>query len=320
MLDFQQKKDIMGALTLAGIINEKKLYPHPGLALTVKVNGELKIVKGTLGSPARVMLNARPIDSLSDKIEDGDKLEFKQAVDGQDARAGILDLVSIRPVSIVLNKKALEIMPAVTVNGSEVSLDTALYDRDNIEVLPLTAQSVLKARGIRLENFSERQILVNINGAPKILTQRNFTLLLNGKICEFNTEVNPGDIIIFSQEVPTSYRISDVVDIPSGFQKMHINVDDKDIEVVLDTVQVFMNGHQVNPQEFLIDGADIRVYRVKERKILLSEIFKYVEVDPLKVVGKRMRILVDDMPAGFTTPLTEGAKVRIIFEDRNLTI
>jgi cell division protein FtsA len=317
MLDFQQKKDVMGALTLSGIINGKKLYPRPGLALTVKVNQELKIIKGTLGVPAKITLNAKAIDSLSDKIEDGDKLEFTEAIDGRDAQARVSDLVKIKPTQVILNGEALEIMPSVTINGQELFSDNYVCDRDIIEVLPLTVKDVLRSKDIKLENLSERQILVNINAVPKILTQRNFTLLLNSKTSELSTEVKADDAVEFSSETPTFYRISDVVDMPSGFQKMHINVDDKDIEVVLDTVQVFMNGHQVNPGEFLIDGADIRVYHVKERKILLSEIFKYIEVDPQKVLGKRIRILVDDNPAGFTTPLVEGSKVRILFEDRN---
>jgi hypothetical protein len=151
-----------------------------------------------------------------------------------------------------------------------------------------------------------------------MLTQRNFSLKINNVFCDLETELKQNDVIVFSME-PTFYKIKDVVDCPSECQKIHINVDDKDIEVVIDTVQVFMNGHQTSPDEFLIDGADIRVYRVKERKILLSEIFRYVDVDPQRILGKRMRILVDDHPAGFTTPLIEGSRVRLIFEDREQT-
>jgi hypothetical protein len=78
-----------------------------------------------------------------------------------------------------------------------------------------------------------------------------------------------------------------------------------------------MNGRQVKPEEFLIDGADIKVYYLKERRILLSEIFRYIDVNPQKVVGKTIKIWVNDQPAGFTTPLSDGSQVKIIFEDRN---
>jgi hypothetical protein len=78
-----------------------------------------------------------------------------------------------------------------------------------------------------------------------------------------------------------------------------------------------MNGRQVKPGEFLIDGADIRVYHLRERKVLLSEIFRYINLDPQSLKGKTMKILVNDEPAGFTTPLVEGSRVKILFEDLN---
>jgi len=316
MLDFQQKKDIMGALTLSGIVNEKRLYPHPGLALTAKVNGQLKVIKGTMGAPARVMLNGKPITSLSDKIEDGDKIDFEEARNGEDARAVVSDVVEINKVRCIFNSDIIEVGPGVFVEGEAAALDAPVYDRANITVSAVTAREVLRCRGVNLESLSERQVLINLNSSPKILTQRNFTLRLNKEACGVDTLIKANDIIEFSSHTPTAYRIKDVVDFPKEFEKIRIKVDDRDIEVALDTVQVFMNGHQVQPEEFLIDGADIQVYQSKERKILLSEIFRYIDVQPQKVYGKRIRLFVDDMPAGFTTPLVDGSRVKILFEDR----
>jgi hypothetical protein len=175
---------------------------------------------------------------------------------------------------------------------------------------------VLKFENVSLESLSERQILVNINGSPKILPQRNFTFFINGQPGELDREIKPQDEIRFSALSPMYYRVKDVVDTSAGVDKMRINVDNRDIEVVIEKVQVFMNGHQVSPEEFLIDGADIQVYLVNGSKVILSEIFKYIEVDPRKVVGKRIKILVDDAPAGFTTPLVAGSRVRLLFEER----
>ena len=315
MLDFQQKKDIMGALTLIDI-KDKKLYPRPGLALSVEVNGELKIIKGTLGQSAKVLLNDRPVSSLSDKIEDGDKLEFQEAIDGEDAAIIIKDLVGIRPVEIIFNQENCAVTPPVIMNGEVVGLDTPVVDRANIKTDGLKISAVLKFKGLSLESLSERQILVNINGVPKILTQRNFTLRLNGKAASLDTEIKPKDAIEFCPDLPTYYKISDVVEIPEGASHIRINVDGQDIDVRIEPIQIFMNGRQVKPEEFLIDGADIKVYYLKERRMLLSEIFRYIDVDPQKAVGKTIKIWVNDTPAGFTTPLFEGSKVRILFEDR----
>ena len=315
MLDFHQKKDVMGALTLSGI-DERKLYPRPGLALSFEVNQELKIAKGTLGQPAKVLLNGNPVSSLSDKIEHGDKVEVQEAIPGQDASVQIKDLVDLNPIVVVFNGETLEIMPAVIMNGEIVGLDTLVPDRANIQTNAPEIKDALKSKGVNLDNLAEKQILVNINSNPKVLTQRNFTLRLNGAMANLNTDLSNHDAIEFLGNVPTFYRIKDVIEIPSAFEQIRINVDGRDVDIRIEPMQIFMNGRQVGPEEVLIDGADIQVYPLKERWILLSEIFRYIDVDPQRVLGKSMKILVNDAPAGFTTPLFEGSRVKIIFENR----
>ncbi len=348
VLDFQQKKDIMGALTLYDMLNKSRLFPRPGLALTVEVNGKLNIIKGTLGEPAKLLLNGKPVSSLSEKIEDGDSLEFEPAVDGQDGCSWVKDLVgAVEPIKIIFNgmgkhrmlsqplklhkedpesannsadevscQEELQLTPPVIMNGRQVGLETEVFDRANIEIAPLKIEDVLKFKNVKFDNMSERQILVNINGVPKILTQRNFTLRLNSQSANLNTEVKPNDVIEFFYETPSLYKIRDVVDVPDKPEWLRINVDGNDIVVELETVQVIMNGQRVKLDEFLIDGADIKVYYHNKRQILLSEIFRYIDFDTQRAIGKSMKFLVDEKPAGFITPLVEGSRVRIVLEER----
>ncbi len=316
MLDFQQKKDIMGALTLSGALSNKKLYPRPGLSLTVEVNGQLRVIKGTLGEPARVRVNGRPVSSLTDRIESGDVIEFQEALDGKDGSARVGDLTAPESLEIFLNKEALKVCPPVTMDGEPVAIDAPVHDRAKIEASSLKVRDVLRYAHSDAADLSERQILVNINGAPRILTQRNFTVRLNAGPCELDTELGSGDEVEFAYNEPTHYRIRDVLNIPPALETMRVNVDGEDIEVAIGTAEVFMNGNQVKPEEFLIDGADVKICRAENRQVLLSEIFKYIEFDPYKGLGKNIRILVNGSPAGFTTPLKEGSRIRILFEDR----
>lgn len=317
ILDFQQKKDVIGALTLSGIIGNKRLYPRCGLALIVEVNGKLQTIKGTLGEPARILLNGKPVSGLSDKIQDGDKLEFAEATDGKDASVRVSDLLEFSSPKVVFNKEVFEVMPFVTMNGEEVGLDRLVPDGANIKVTAPTIKDVLKAKRIDFENLTQRQVLVNVNGNPRVLTQKNFTLQLNGKCATVDAALKQDDVIEFSFDKPAFYRIKDVIEAAETQQDMHINVNGRDIEVKIGLMQIFMNGRQVKPDEFLIDGANIKAYSFKKRQILLSEIFRYIEFDTQKVAGKSIRILVDDKPAGFITPLTEGSRVRIFLEERS---
>ena len=317
MLDLLQKKDILGALSLSGVIRQKRLFPHMGMALSVEVNGVFKAVKGTVGVPARITVNGIPAGSLSAPIADGDVIDLIDAVDGKDASAKISDVVAHHRVKCILNNKVVSAQAQVTMNGAEVALDTPLVDRARIETEPLTVRRVLGQQGVSFAHCIDRQILVNINHTPRVLPQRNYTLTLNANTVDLDAVVSQGDVICFSSEQPSFYRIKDVVEVPEGMDRININVNGKDIDISLRKAQVFMNGREVSTDEFLVDGADITVYYSKQHQVLLSEIFNYIDVDASKALGKRMRFFVDDAPAGFTTRVPDGAQVKIVFEDRN---
>ncbi|MFA6217887.1 MAG: cell division FtsA domain-containing protein [Candidatus Omnitrophota bacterium] len=316
MLDFQQKKDILAVLTASGAITDKKLFPRPGLSLTAEVNGELRIFKGSLGRSATVSLNGKPVNSLSDKVEDGDTLLFVEAVDGVDGSVCLRDAVGHLEIPVMLNRQQVMFVVPVLVNGSRIGWETMVPDRAVIQRSVPRIRDLLEAQGIDMGTLSERQILVNVNEAPRMLTQCNFTLRLNGQLTGLDAELQGNDFLEFNADTPTYYRIKDIIDLPKMHDTIHVIVDGKDIDMVFEAVQVFMNGQQVKLDEFLIDGADIKVYYVKKRQILLSDIFKYIDFDPYKGFGKKIKILVNDSPAGFVTPLTEGAQVQILFEDR----
>jgi cell division protein FtsA len=317
MLDLSQKKDVLGALSLSGIMRHKKLYPRMGLALSVEVNGCFKTIKGTVGTAAKIILNGAQSDSLTAPVCDGDTIELIEAIDGSDASAAVADVVALHPIRCIFNNSVISVFAPVFMNGVTVSVDAPLQDRAHITIGDLTVRSVLAQQGVSTDTLSERQVLVNINSTPRVLPQRNYTLKVNAKTVDLDSPVAYGDVIDFSSETPSFYRIRDVVDIPEGVDSININVNGKDIEMYIRKVQVFMNGHEVKPDEFLIDGADITVYYSKQHQALVSDIFKYIDVDASEALSKRMRLFVDDAPAGFTTNVSEGARVRIVFEERN---
>lgn len=316
LLDFKQKKDILGALTLSGAINNKRLYPKPGPAISCYVDGELRFVKGSLGQPAKITLNGQEITSLSEKINPADKIEFQEAINGESGASTLMDLLNLKPREITFNQQPGSYFPPVTVNGKEASLGQTVMERADIRILKLKVKDILASQGIDAQTLFERQILVNINGHPKILTQSNFTLKLNSAPCALDSEANAKDAIEFSLNQPTHYKIKDVLKIPAQSHSLRIRVGEKDIEVPVAPLQIFMNGQEVSPEEFLIDGAQIKTFHLKEETVMLSEIFRYIDFNPQAAFGKKMRILVDELPAGFTTPLSEGSRVKILFENR----
>ncbi|HNQ50890.1 MAG TPA: rod shape-determining protein [Candidatus Omnitrophota bacterium] len=317
MLDLSQKKDVLGALSLSGVMRNKRLYPRMGMAVSVEVNGVFKTIKGTMGQPAKITINGAPAGSLTVPVRDGDCIELVDAVDGEDASAKVSDVIGHHRVRCILNNELVSVPMPVTMNGAVVPHDAPVVDRARIATEPVAVHHVLRHKGIEAGHCLERQILVNINNTPRVLPQRNYTLTINGRAADLDTPVSQGDAVFFQPQEPSFYRVRDVVDIPEGIDRITINVNGRDIDIGLRKAQVFMNGHEVSPDEFLVDGADITVYYSKQHQVLLSEIFNYIDVDASQALGKRMRFFVDDAPAGFTTRVPAGAQVRIVFEDRN---
>jgi hypothetical protein len=228
----------------------------------------------------------------------------------------VRDVVDIGALRFSFNAKPVEMLPLVTVNGMPARLDADVPDRAQICSGALTLRQALESLGVPLDDLLQRQVLVNVNEVPHLLTQRNFTLTVDGEHADLDTVVPAQSRVEFSRHKPTSYRIKDVVSLGPDRELVQITVNGETVVAPVRTVQVTMNGQEVSPEEFVIDKADIRVNRVAQRQLLLADIFNYIPFDSRQGAGKRLCILVDDQPAGFTTGVKDGAHVRVFFEER----
>ena len=95
------------------------LLPKAGQKLVVRLNGKQTVYYGTPGEPAVLRVNGKEA-KISDLVHMGDNIEFSSAVNGQDAKRCLKDLIADDP-----NQTA-------TVNGKIVSPDTPLENGDSI--------------------------------------------------------------------------------------------------------------------------------------------------------------------------------------------
>lgn len=95
------------------------LLPKAGQKLVVQLNGKQTVYYGTPGEPAVLRVNGQEA-KISDLVYMGDNIEFSSAVNGQDAKRCLKDLMTDDP-----NQTA-------TVNRSIVSPDTPLENGDSI--------------------------------------------------------------------------------------------------------------------------------------------------------------------------------------------
>ena len=84
--------------------------------------------------------------------------------------------------------------------------------------------------------------------------------------------------------------------------------------------KIFMNGRQVNPDEFIIDRAEIITRTPEKLPPTVSQVLENLELKLDEQKGKSMKITVNGQSAGFTTPLSDGTDITIKFIEREKPI
>lgn len=273
-LNLNQRFSAFDALVASGK-ERVQFYGRPGLATTYSFNGQPRSARGTMGSQCRLFVNGAPA-GLDAPLNSGDSLTFVDAVSGEDGRltfAEALDREGMGSGSVRFNGDEIPLPVALSVDGKPVGdLSQALPDRARLNAAAeLSVQGLMQAQGMDLEGLIGRDIVVTLDGEPRVLSQRNYRLQLNGQECGLDSPLLPGDEVSFEPGAGFQERIKDLLasaqppleqrQRPSvGASKLRLNGDWAPLDVA---EKVSMNGREVQLDEFLIDGADVRVERAQ---------------------------------------------------------
>lgn len=159
---FEVNSSTVADAIMAAGVDLRSTRPSLGLALTLVVNGELKIIKGGRGKAALIKLNGEAA-SLDSPVKNDDVIEFVPAEKGHDATGYVYDVVPpLKSMEVVIDGEKIEIKPVITMNDRVVSYHDALTDNARILYqLPSNVQSVLEY----LNKWNnEAQYLVYLNG------------------------------------------------------------------------------------------------------------------------------------------------------------
>ncbi|MFH1777657.1 MAG: cell division protein FtsA [Candidatus Omnitrophota bacterium] len=316
LLDINQRFDLLSVLLASGA-DMKKLYGRPGLALTFEENNRLRTIKGKMGKPATIKLNGKKAD-LSSLVQEGDNIEFSDAEDGENAKAKISDILNISEINVTVGDTPLNLKTTVLLDGKPVTGNEEIPDRAKIFVYEaFDIKSALISAGIDCKNLNEREIVISVDNEPRVLTQSNFTLKLNGKSAGLKTILTDGDKINFDAGIPAFCKVADVVQLPLAAPGITVNLNKQKYSIVAGKDKILMNGKEVSLDEFLIDRAEIKIIPAGGiAPVIVSHVFPYLAIDLEKQRGKILKIFVDGKPAGFTTPLNNGSQIEVYFEPR----
>ena len=302
------KLTVADALLVSGI-DVKTLRGRPGLGLTITLNGQTQFVSGSHGAPGSIEKNGRAA-SLEDPLEEGDVLTVKRGSNGTTPCLTVNDLADLSATTAAtLNGAALALQPTVRINGQVQPGDTCLSDRDVVEVVfPKTIADLLAAAG---NPATKARFTYQLNGEA-LEAEQPVTLLVNGHPARL-TDLLPagGDVQLLPPQPPTLTELL-ALD-TTTLAKAKVTFEGKPLELDTAYQTLTVDGKPAHPSDRPPVGAAI-VYQVATRRPMVSDALLAARFDPQQQIppGKRFQLLVNDIPAEFTTIVKTGDVINLL--------
>ncbi len=318
---FELKEMTVGDAFLAANIRAKQLYGKPGHGLSISVNGQDIFIPGGHGQPAQILVNSQQATTKT-IIKTGDAIQLIEGQDGHPATATVRDIVDqavTKTVTIQETKYVIE--PTITVNGSPVSMDTVLNDRDIIVFeIAETVEDIFKFTNNThlLKQFES--FVVYVDGKPLYLPAFSAQLLINGKPSKLSYAVQQNDVITFSQPtLPTVQRIADHMNVLLE-DKIIIHFQQELVELKKTTNDMLVNQAVVSPLSTVPNGATIAIQEKDRSPWIYQDVFRFSTWQLPTTFKGHFTILRNGQPASFDTEIFGGDQLEIVLEDAPLSL
>lgn len=318
---FDLRKMTLGDALIGAGLDIRRLYGRPGLAMTITINGRIKMIPGGHGTPPVIEKNGEAA-GLDSPIVDGDSIVIIAGTHGEDAHAEVKDLLDrLDTLELLCNDRPLSLGPIILVNGEPQPQDAALADRAEVEIrLPRTIEEVLRSAELTVSGDEEpaSYLQFSVNGHSYSIPSRIEVVELNGKPAALSDYVRQGDELVYRTSEISSPTIRDVIPLDEWVQET-ITVQFNGERVVMPVAQVAitMDGRAVNPTDPVTDGAVIIVKSSPSAAPVFSDVFRFVEVSLEKPDRESISgfvMLVNGELATFQTELKSGDKLELFWE------
>lgn len=317
---FDLRKMTLGDALIAAGIDIRRLHGRPGLAMSITVNGRMKIIPGGHGTPPVIERNGEAA-GLDATIADGDTIRVTAGTDGENAQVQIKDLLDhVETLDITYNGRPLSLGPVVRVNGEPQPLDAWLADRSDVEVrLPRTVEEALLAAGEDGQEAAQTPpIQFSVNGQSYSLPTSQTILEINGKPASRTDFLRQGDELVYRVETIPVPAIRDVIPLEEWVQEtISVQFNGQPVVLPVAEVSITMDGQPAQPDQLITDGAVITVKSAPASTPVFSDVFRYVEVSLEKPDRESISgfvMLVNGEAASFQTELKNGDKLELYWE------
>jgi cell division protein FtsA len=300
LMGIDNKNTVMQALIQCGYRIEE-IIGKPGPALTYEINGELKIVKGTMGQEAQVSINDDTA-SIHSKLQHGDTVQFIPGKEGKSPEVFLSSVIS--PVSLIINGNRMEVLPKARINGQEFSGDIQLKDGDTIE-------SDYRCRASQIiDNFldhTKKYMSILLNGMIKSFVTREEEILIDEQVVEPDYVLENGDQVRIRIHEKTPIVRNLVKDIPVNM--ITVTVEDTEVQLPVTSFNIKIDGSAASLDSPLYENASVQIDTV-DKVPKLIDIFSLLDIDLSRAKSYQLKINGDD--ASFMNTIYDKDKIDIV--------
>jgi len=315
---FEMKTLTVGDALIAAGIPIKNLFGRPGMAMTVNIDGKIKMIPGEHGTLPEIYVNNNQAN-IDTTIINGDKISVTAGRNGKDACLIIAEALrysAVKPYNITIDEKPFELFPLVEVNGIDSDYNNKINDRDVINFHHINSiEEALVMTGFSTVQFEEQKIQVRYMNQNKIISYKQKQLYKNGQPVTLKDSFTDGDIISFDVEnrpyplikelVSDGVKTNIIIDVT--FNGQHVRIEPKSFQVLVDKQKTSLNA-PIQP------NSTIEIVWGDDYSLTFSDVFRYVDFNTRDNAKTRYVIKINGEIADFNAPIKQGDILELVWE------
>jgi cell division protein FtsA len=314
---FQVKKLTIGDALIAGGADLSKLYGKPGMGLMVRLNGEVKIFKGKMGSPPSIEMNGVPC-TLSDEVLEGATIHYEAGHNGEDAKVSIREAFDDHSVKTLwVNGEEEMFETHYYINEQRVSLNTFIRDRDDCYYrFPSTLSDIFDLKGWNPET-KRSHFTIFVDGKPLTLPTKLTDLVhLNDQIVHTHSTWNDGDRLVYQrveEEQVILKHVTDVLDL-NLHQSCTVIFNEEELTLVRPLYSFYREEEKLRMDSVLHAQERLVMKKTDQQLFIFQDVFTKVELTLQPKPGESLILLKNGEKAGFQTEIQTGDELLLKFE------
>ncbi len=299
---FNDKKVKMydnGRLTVIDVVAQENypneaLFPKRGKSINYTLNGEKKMIKGSMGEPAVILVNGEPAN-INTRIRRNDNISIISSKAGDEVDYMISMIPGFRSkLKFSVNGNLIECPKFITVNGETVTEDYVINEEDDIESLDYyTIEQILQYMDIPADEY-----VVEINGhtaGPGEPVYESFSITVKEKSFKDYAKEYTSDALLEDED---DYLI---------YEKKPQAEPVKDNSALFSAIGEAVAENAKDAQDKIYVIVNTKVVNLSGKtSYIFVDILDFYPFDTKKAGGTEVVMTINGNPASFTDSIKDG--------------